>query len=89
MGPPPAAPGPPPLAGIAGPAAPAAGPTFDLGLPPPPAGLAQQEDDDLLPPPAEGVIDLDAEPAEGERKKDDKGAGGIDDWTLDVDESPQ
>jgi hypothetical protein len=32
------------------------------------------------------VIDLDAEPAEGEQKREAK---ATDDWTLDVDDRPQ
>jgi len=71
---------PPPAEG-----APPSAPGFDLGLPPEPAAEAQE---DTLPPPAEGVIDLDDEPSEGE-KKDDKGPAGADEWTLDVDDSPQ
>ena len=70
-----------------GAARPAAGaPVFDLGIPSAPG--AEQEEDDGLPPPAEGVIDLDDDLAEGQ-KQDGKSAGTIDDWTLDVDESPQ
>jgi len=66
-----------------GEAAPIEVPGFDLELPPDPGG---EQEDDGLPPPAAGVIDLDEEPDEGP-KKDDKSAEGIDDWTLDVDDS--